>query len=466
MMTRPLSPLMWLSLGCAAFLASDSPLPAQVSPASKDVTTSAAPSPATTVSASPDLVLLGALQSNPVTAPYRIGTAMRGGRVVLWGKVGTKYVHDVAVRIAIDLGYPFRDDLVIDTNEAYRVVQFPALTAVPLVRPLVGPPPYLYPSPSFGRLDDPFYGMEPPLVSYPPWWPAIVGREPIDMDALANSGLSGDPAVGTGTVGGPEAQVPVEPDQTPQEETVEMTIDPRGRATLRGSVPTLANRIAIGQKMAQTPGVSEVLNLLTVGGTDGSEPPPPPVPVPSRSVKPPASPRSAPRDPSQPELPGQATAPIDPERPREDLSDRLSRTLAERPALAGLPIDITTRDGVVTLAGRLPTVYEAMLAFRAAQQTPGVREVVDRLKFVVPDGEGKNPLLQKGRPEDVEPYLTAQIRRQIGDLAHVDEVRLQGDTLTIRGTLRRGDDQPRLDAILRSMAVLRGFRLESKFVAQ
>ena len=114
-MSLPLSPRVWLSLGCAAFLATDSPLPAQVAPAAKDVTTPAAPPSTSSAAASPDLVLLGALQSNPVTAPYRIGTAMRGGRVVLWGKVGTKYVHDVAVRIAIDLGYPFRDDLVIDT---------------------------------------------------------------------------------------------------------------------------------------------------------------------------------------------------------------------------------------------------------------------------------------------------------------------------------------------------------------
>ena len=176
-MTRPLSPRVWLSLGCAAFLATDSPLPAQVAPAAKDTTTPAAPEvTATSVVASPDLVLLGALQSNPVTAPYRIGTAMRGGRVVLWGKVGTKYVHDVAVRIAIDLGYPFRDDLVIDTAEAHRVAAFPAVPAVPVAGPLVGIPPYLYPPPLFGRLDDPFYGMEPPLISYPPWWPAVAGR--------------------------------------------------------------------------------------------------------------------------------------------------------------------------------------------------------------------------------------------------------------------------------------------------
>ncbi|MEJ7638930.1 MAG: BON domain-containing protein [Singulisphaera sp.] len=466
-MTRPLSPRAWLSLGCAALLATDSPLPAQVAPASKDIRASAAPSPATTAAVSPDLVLLGALRSNPDTAPYRIGTSMRGGRVVLWGRVGTKYVHDVAVRIAIDLGYPFRDDLVIDTAEAHRVAAFAAVPAVPLVGPVGGMGPYgVYPPPLFGRLDDPFYGMEPPLISYPPWWRAVAGREPIDMTALANAGLLGDPEAGAGTVAGPDASVAVATDQALQKGTVEMTINPRGRATLRGAVPTLADRIAIGQKLAQTPGVSEVLNLLTVGGTDGSEPPPPPVPVPGRSGKPPAAPRSVPRDSSRPDMPAPAGVPIDPERPQDDLSDRLSRTFAERPALAGLPIKITARDGVVTLAGRLPTVYEAMLAFRAAQQTPGVLEVVDRLEFVVPDGEGKNPLLQKGRPEDVEPYLTAQIRRQVDDLAHVDGVRLRGDTLTIQGTLRRGDDQARLDAILNSMAVLRGFRLEPKFTTQ
>ena len=38
------------------------------------------------------------------------------GAVVLSGVVGTKQAHDVAVRIAIDTGVPFRDNLVIDTG--------------------------------------------------------------------------------------------------------------------------------------------------------------------------------------------------------------------------------------------------------------------------------------------------------------------------------------------------------------
>jgi len=391
---------------------------------------------------------------------------MRGGKVILWGRVGTKSVHDVAVQIAIACGYPFRDELVIDTAEAHRVAAFPAGPVVPGPGPWGGGASYVYPPPLFGRLDDPFYGMEPPLVSYPPWWGAVAGRQPIDIDALNNAGLLGGPAANAQAGAVPALSGAAGTGPSSNERTVEMTIDPHGRAVLRGTVPTLADRIAIGQKIAQTPGVSEVLNLMTVRAADTNNPPPPPVPVPSRGVKPPAAPRPAPSQPLPPAAAAEKEIQVDPDRRKEDLSDRLSRELAERPALAGLPIKVAARNGVVSLSGRVPTVYEAMLAFRAAQQTPGVTDVIDRLEFMVPDGERTNPLLQKGRPEDVEPYLAAQLRRQVGDLARVEEVRLRGDTLEIRGTLHRADDRPRLDAILRSMAVLRGFRLETKFVSE
>ena len=71
--------------------------------------------------------------------------------------------------------------------------------------------------------------------------------------------------------------------------------------------------------------------------------------------------------------------------------------------------------------------------------------------------------VEKGRPEDVEPYLAAQIRRQVGDIAHIDAVRARGDALEVRGTLGREEDRGRLDAILRSMPLLRGFKVESSF---
>jgi hypothetical protein len=148
------------------------------------------------------------------------------------------------------------------------------------------------------------------------------------------------------------------------------------------------------------------------------------------------------------------------------LNERIVQAFARRPTLAGLPIKVTVRDGVATLSGRVPTVYEAMLVFRVVDQMPGVRTVIDQMEFVVPDGERQNPLIKQGRPEDVEPYLTAQIRRNVGDLAHVDRVRVLADTIELNGTLVHAEDRPRLDAVLRSIAVLRGFRLEPHFDAE
>ncbi len=116
--------------------------------------------------------------------------------------------------------------------------------------------------------------------------------------------------------------------------------------------------------------------------------------------------------------------------------------------------------GIVTLNGSVPSLYEAMLAFRAAQRTPGVHAIVDRLSFAVPTDGRDNPLLQKGRPEDIEPYLAAQIQRQVGDSAHIDRVQLQGDRLEIDGTLLDEPARARVEAILRSLPTLRGFRIE------
>jgi hypothetical protein len=262
----------------------------------------------------------------------------------------------------------------------------------------------------------------------------------------------------------------------PQDGVIEMTIDPRGCAVLRGTVPTLADRIAIGQRIAQTPGVTEVINLLQVAARPGGETtPPPPQPglLPAPAAPPPAAAPAPGAAPPPVVPPGPAAAAPDgapgPPAPPAivvdagPLSERLSQAFLRRPALAGLPIRVTVRDGVATLSGKVPTVYEAMIAFRVVEQTPGIREVIDRLEFVVPDGERQNPLIKQGRPEDIEPYLFAQLRRNIGDLAHVDRVRVLGDTVEIRGTLVHADDRPRVDAIVRSIAVLRGFRIDAHF---
>jgi hypothetical protein len=144
----------------------------------------------------------------------------------------------------------------------------------------------------------------------------------------------------------------------------------------------------------------------------------------------------------------------------------LVRALERRPALAGLAIRATVREGIAILTGRVPSAFEAMIAFRAAQQTPGIRGVDDRLEFPVPEVGAPNPLVEKGRPEDLEPYLEHQIRRQFGDQIHIDRVRLRGDTLDVRGTVPSVEARPRAEATLRSMPLLRGFRLNSEFTPE
>ena len=45
----------------------------------------------------------------------------------------------------------------------------------------------------------------------------------------------------------------------------------------------------------------------------------------------------------------------------------------------------------------------------------------------------------------------------MGDLAHIDRLSLDGDRVEVRGRLAREADRPRVEAILRSMPLLRGF---------
>jgi hypothetical protein len=143
------------------------------------------------------------------------------------------------------------------------------------------------------------------------------------------------------------------------------------------------------------------------------------------------------------------------------LTRRVVDSLRRRPLLASQAIQVRTTGESIMLSGNVPSAYEAMLAYRAAQQTPGVHDVVDRLEFAVPDEDHPNPLVRKGRPEDVEPYLSAQMARHLGDLAHIDSVRAHGDHLEIRGTLLDAADKERVLAILRSIPVLHGFKLDA-----
>ncbi len=442
--------------------------------------TGSKPAAASKTTSSPsELALLKVLRENPVTGPYSFQTSRKDGKLVLSGRVGTREIHDIAVRLALAITPSIDDRLVIDTAEAHRVAGVPLATPPStLLAPgqygygntgttyFPGLSPLVYPPPLFGRLDEPFYGFEPPIISYPPWWGAVAARraDPAVTQALgANSPV--DPNLDRGN-----PPPPPSPAQASQAgDTVEMTLDPRGVAVLRGSVPTMRDRIGVGQKVARMEGVTEVINLIEVR-EDANQPntprpggdAPPPPPTPASDLQRPAPMAPAQNSPSPPAKPALATGTGD----DAALARRLAQSLLRRPALVGLNIQSSVRDGVAYISGKVPTALEAMLAFRAAQQTVGIHEIVDRLEFAVPDGQSPNPLIAKGRPEDVEPYLEAQIRRQIGDKAHIDRVRVTGDRIELRGTVTSARDQPRIEAILRSMPLLRGFSLDATLLPE
>lgn len=143
----------------------------------------------------------------------------------------------------------------------------------------------------------------------------------------------------------------------------------------------------------------------------------------------------------------------------EPLTRGVVETLEKRPGLSRLPIAVESHGYSVTITGRVPSCYEAMLTHRAVEQTPGVREVVDHLEFEPPNETHPNTLVEKGRPEDLEPYLTFHIRRHVGALAHIDPVQVEADMVQIRGTLLNVEDKVRVETILRSIPILRGFHL-------
>jgi osmotically-inducible protein OsmY len=426
----------------------------------------------------PDLQVAGALRANPLTGPYGIRIGWRDGSVVLSGRVGTKDIHDVAVRTAIAVGYPVKDDLVIDTGEAHRVSMMgmapgyanPWLSGS--IGSIAGSAPYFaYPPPLFGRLDDPFFGFEPPLVSFPPWWrPANL--DPQVGGVPASSGMPAAPYGPYGAMLGGSAQgTPDRPVLEPIRGRLQLTVDMTGQVHLSGVVASEEDRRIIEDEARNTPGVSRVISELRVEARRSETPPPPPQPVlrdepevkPATPAPTPAEPRpsssASPRPSSAPaSRPNRADVAM--ARDPQPLTRRIAEGLSKRTALADLPLAVQTRDGVATLSGKVPSAYEAMLAYRTVEQTPGVRDVIDQLQFQVPDENHPNPLRQKGRPEDIEAYLAAQVRRHLGELAHVDRVRVRGDIIEIRGTILNPADRDRIGAIVRSIPLLRDFRVE------
>lgn len=400
---------------------------------------------------SPADAMLRALRANPATAPYRFRVTTKDGRFVLSGRVGSKVVHDVAVNAATAVSARLDDRIVIDT----MATRNPALSPLPRS---ISPPLNVYPPPLFGRLDDPFYGFEPPLITYPPWWGEVAARrgDPYAAPALdPDSPIGADP--GPARIGAATPPPPQPISRVGEGRSVEMSLDPRGVAILTGTVPTEAARVGIAQKAATLEGVTNVVNRLVVkpetadeGSPIRPQDVPPPLPMPPGVAPRGAAVQAEPKA-IAPDL-GRATSPIE---------RRVTQAIERRPGLDASPVKVEVRDGVATLSGRVPTALEAMMAFRSAQQTVGVREVVDRMEFAVPDGQKPNPLITRARPEDVEPYLEAQIRRQMNDRANVDRVRVVGDRLEVKGTVPRAEDRAGAEAVLRSMPLLRGFTISA-----
>ena len=80
------------------------------------ITTASADSPVPTAqkATSPEESIVKTLHANPVTSPYAFTVKAVGDQFALSGRVGSRRVHDVAIRSTIALGYPVRDDLIID----------------------------------------------------------------------------------------------------------------------------------------------------------------------------------------------------------------------------------------------------------------------------------------------------------------------------------------------------------------
>lgn len=405
--------------------------------------------PPTTRSArSNEQAVVDALRANPLLLPYsiRVTTGM-SGEIVLAGKVGTKAVHDMAIRTVIDMGLVPHDDLVIDTGEAQRVAMEQTYAPGPGTVAPIGPAPYfVYPEPLFGRLDDPFWGMEPPILSIPP---AFARRGDVPIAAATRPSSAPDEQVR-------RASAPVKGQ-------IQLSVDEFGQVSLSGLAATEEDKRLIEAEARRAPGVTRVTSNIQVASR--MTPPPPPQPYDGRPVE---------IEPATPTPPPAGVAPPAPAAPAVPasrarsggLAGRVEEALSRRPQLKGLDVDVEANGDVATISGKVPSIYEAMLAYRATEQTPGVRDVVDRLEFPLPDENHPNVLKTKARPDDLEPYLLHHLRRQAGGSAHIDKVLVQGDEIQVRGTLPTGDDPARIDALLRSIPLLRDFRIGSTFTPE
>ena len=136
-----------------------------------------------------------------------------------------------------------------------------------------------------GRLDDPFFGFVPPLVSFPPWWRRRVEGNPmarptrpvgpnVALGATPEQPMP-QPQAGQAGAGGPAPGAQPVGD-APVKGQVELTVDASGQVFLRGVVASEEAAREIEEAARSVPGVGRVnVQLQVIPRRAGNENPPP-----------------------------------------------------------------------------------------------------------------------------------------------------------------------------------------------
>ena len=164
--------------------------------------------------------------------------------------------------------------------------------------------PYIYPPPLMGRLDDPFFGLVPPIVSFPPWWrrndsalvePRATRQSARRLHPAAPSDGSAQPGAAPGGPPPAEAAARHRTSGDPRQ-PVGSGLPARGRRQRRG-------RREIEETARSVPGVTRVESQFQVQPrrAEGEMPPPPPEPMLAPTATEPAA-RPAPPPARSPKL--------------------------------------------------------------------------------------------------------------------------------------------------------------------
>ncbi|HXI36044.1 MAG TPA: BON domain-containing protein [Burkholderiales bacterium] len=105
----------------------------------------------------------------------------------------------------------------------------------------------------------------------------------------------------------------------------------------------------------------------------------PPKPAPKPAAEAPAAPITAP--PPPPPAPAAKAEPPAPD-PNKELADRVKRALEGEAKIQAAGIDVTAKDGTVTLWGTTTTAAEKNRAAQAARKVDGVKVVENKLAVV------------------------------------------------------------------------------------